>query len=320
MSVMFRLRYLSIGLMVASAGSAWGQAYPSKPIRIVTSEAGGGADFVARMITPGLSASLGRQVIVDNRGSGVIPGETVARALPDGYTLLMHGGGFWLAPLLRSGVQFDPLKDFSAITLTSASPVLLVVHSSLPVKSVKDLITLAKSRPGDLNYASSSSSSASNLAGALFKYMAQVNIVSINYNGNGAAVNGLLSGEVQLMFASSALATPHVKSGRLRAIAVGSLQPSTLAPGLPTIADSGLPGYEATSRFGLFTPIKTPDAIIARLNQETIRVLNQPDVKEKLFRAGLETVGNSPEQFTAMLRTEIARMAKVISDSGIKAD
>jgi tripartite-type tricarboxylate transporter receptor subunit TctC len=306
----------SIGMMVLGAGMVFGQNYPNKPIRIVASAAGGSGDFAARLIAQGLSGALSQQVVVDNRG-GVIPGEIVSKAPPDGYTLLIDAASFWIGPLLQE-TPYDPVKDFAPVTLTDSAPNVLVVNPSLPVKSVKELIALAKARPGELNYGSSSTGSTPHLAAELFNMMAGVKIVRVPFKGSGPAVISLLGGQVQLMFATAGSVAPHVKSGRLRALAVASLQPSALAPGLPTIAASGVPGYEAVAFEGMFAPAKTPVAIIDRLNQEIVRVLNRAEVKERFFNAGVETVGSTPEEFAAAIKSNVAKWGKLIKDAGIR--
>jgi tripartite-type tricarboxylate transporter receptor subunit TctC len=305
-----------LGMMVLSAGMVFGQNYPNKPIRIVASAAGGSGDFAARLIAQGLTGALGQQVVVDNRG-GIIPGEIVSKAPPDGYTLLIDAASFWIGPLLQE-TPYDPVKDFAPVTLTDSAPNVLVVNPSLPVKSVKELIALAKARPGELNYGSSSTGSTPHLAAELFNNMAGVKIVRVPFKGSGPAVISLLGGQVQLMFATAGSVAPHVKSGRLRALAVASPQPSALAPGLPTIAASGVPGYEAVAFEGMFAPAKTPVAIIDRLSQEIARVLNRAEVKERFFNAGVETVGSTPEEFAAAIRSNVAKWGKLIKDAGIR--
>lgn len=308
----------SVGTMVFCASVVSSQNYPNRPIRIVTSGPGSGNDFTARLIAHGLTGSLGQQVIVDNRG--ILAGEIVANARPDGYTLLAYGTPLWLAPFFRDNVPYDPVRDFSPVTSTTDSPQILVVHPSLPVKSVKELIALAKAKPAVLNYASISTGSVSHVGAELFKVMAGVNIVRIPYKVSGLAQNDVIAGQVEMMFGIAASVTPHIKSGRLRALAVTSAQPSVLLPELPTVAAAGLPGYEATSIQGIFAPAKTPAPLINRLNQEIVRVLNQADVKEKFFNAGAETIGSSPEKFAARVKSEMARLGKVIKDAGIHAE
>jgi tripartite-type tricarboxylate transporter receptor subunit TctC len=307
-----------VGMMVLSAGVVSGEDYPGKPIRMVSPGPGGGADFVTRFIAQGISGPLGQQVVVDNRPAGVIPGQIVSKARPDGYTLLVNGNSFWIAPLMQDNIPYDPVKDFSPIISAVGSPNILVVHSSVAANSVKDLIALAKAKPGALNYASASAGGSVHLSAELFKYMAGVNIVRISYKSSGASVNALVGGEVQLMFANAPPVVPHVKSGRLRALAVTTLQPSTLFPELPTVAGSGLPGFEVASVYAIFAPAKTPAAIVNRLNQEIVRLLVRTDVKEKFLAAGVETIGSSPEELAVAMKSEMARMGKVIKLAGIR--
>ena len=309
----------SVSMMASAGTGVLAQNFPNKPIRLVTAEPGGNADFVSRVLAQGLSASLGQQVVVDNRGgSGVIQAETVSKAAPDGYTLLSIASPFWLAPLLQANLRYDPVRDFSPVTLATRSPSVLVVHASLPVNSVRELIALAKTRPGNLNYGSGPSGASSHLAPELFKSMAGIDIVRVAYKGTGPALNALIADQVQLMFASPALAMPHVKSGRLKALAVTSAQSSVLLPELPAIADSGLPGYESVAMVAVFAPARTPDAIIKRLNQESVRFLNSPEAKQRFLNAGAETVGSSPAELTATLKSEMTRIGKVIRNAGIR--
>ena len=308
---------LWIGLMVSGAGNVLSQTYPNKPIRIVSNEAGGGNDIAMRLITPGLTGSLGQPVIVENR-PGLISAETVAKALPDGYTVLSAGSILWLRPFMQDNVRWDPVKDFSPITIVVTSPLILVVHPSLSAKSVQELIALAKARPGALNFSSGAPGTAVNLAAELFNAMAGVKIVGVIYKGTAPALTGLMGNEVQVSFPTVNGVAPLLKSGKLRPLAVTSPQPSALAPGLPTVAASGLPGYEAVSPIAVLAPAKTPTTVIGRLNQEIVRVINQTDVKEKLFNAGAEVVGNSPEQAADHIKAEMARLGKVIKDSGIR--
>ena len=294
-----------------------GQNFPVKPIRIVTSFAGGGTDFTARVVAQGLTTTLGQQVIVDNRGP-LIAMEGVAKAAPDGYTLLVAGNPHWLLPLMRN-IPFDPVQDFSPITLVNWTSMTLVVHRSLPVKSVRDLIALAKSKPGQINYSTGGVGTTPHLGTELFKSMARVNIVHVPYKGGNLALNDLIGGHVQMMFQTSGLVEPHVKSGKLIPLAVSTARPSPLYPGLPTVAAT-LPGYEAVSIYGMFAPAKTSAALIDRLNQETVRALSRPDVKDRLTSTGSEVVANSPAEFATKIKDEMLRLGKVIKDAGITAD
>jgi tripartite-type tricarboxylate transporter receptor subunit TctC len=286
-------------------------------IRLVTAASGGNADVLGRFIQTGLTTALGQQVIVDNRGA--IAPAVVAKAAPDGYTILVTGSSVWLLPLLKPGVPWD-VKDFAPITLATSSPSVLAVHPSLPVKNVRQLIALAKSRPGELNYAAGTLGATPHLAGELFKHMAGVNLVRVGYKGTGPAVIALMSGEVHLMFPGAPAAMPYVKQGRLRALAVCSAEASPFAPGVPTVAASGLPAFESMSPQGVFAPAGTPPAIVNRLHQELARTLNSDDVKQKLFNAGSQVVTNSPEAFASAMRADMERIATLVKVAGLKAD
>jgi len=296
------------------------QSYPNKPIRVVTSEPGGGADFAARLIAHGLADGMGQPVVVENRGGATIAPEIVAKAAPDAYTLVFQPNAMWILPLLRDDVPYDPIKDFSPIALTTTSPNILIVHPSVAANSVRELIAMAKANPGKLNYGSSGTGTSTHLAGELFKSMAGVNIVRIPYKGGGATMTALLSGEVQLTFSSAGAVAPHLKSGHLKALAVTSARPSALMPGVPTVAESGLPGYESGNISGVLAPAKTPAGLIARLNREIVSVLSDVDVRKAFFDSGVEVVGSTPEELAAVIRSDMARMGKVIKDAGIRAE
>ena len=308
----------SICLMALAAGAACAQNYPIRSIRMVTSEPGSGTDTLARLLAQGMSPSLGKQVVVDNKGGGILAIDNVLKAPPDGYTLLLYGTSLWLSPLMRDNSPYDPVRDFAPIVLATISPNVLAVHPSLPVESVKELIALARARPGELNYGSGSTGAPTHLAAELFKTMAGVNIVRIPYKGTGSAVNALIAGQVQLMFVSSSSVMLHARTGKLKALAVTTAQPTALAPGLPTVAATGLPGYEAASFFGIFAPAGTPAALIDRLNGEVLRVLARTDVKERLFNTGMEIVGATPAEFAATIKSDIAKWGKVIKAAGIR--
>ena len=309
----------SVAISVLGAGVACGQNYPNKPIRMVTGEAGGGADFAARIVAQGISASLGQQVVVENRGgSSIIPAQLVALAPPDGYTLLTHSSSIWIVPLIQKA-PYDALKDFAPITLAARAPNVVVVHPAVPANSINELIALAKAKPGALNYGSGASGSSNHLSVELFKAMAGVNIVHVPYKGAGSLVTGLISGEVQLMIGSAGSIAPHIQSGGLRALAVTSARPSALFPRLPTVSATGLPGYEAGTPYVLVAPAGTPRSVITRLNEEIVRVLSRTDVKERFLNAGVEPVGNSPEEVAAWIRSDITKWEKVIRDADIRA-
>ncbi|MGH8661598.1 MAG: Bug family tripartite tricarboxylate transporter substrate binding protein [Burkholderiales bacterium] len=307
---------LAVAAALCGAGAAFAQAYPAKPIRMVVTGVGSGGDFAARLISQGVSPALGQQIIVDNRGSGNMPAEIVAKSPPDGYTLCLSAAPLWITPFLRK-TPYDPVRDFAPVTLVVTSPNILVVHPSLPVSSVKELIALIRARPGALNYATSGIGGSGFLAAELFKSMARADMVRVNYKSGGLALTELMSGEVQLFFANAGAVAPHMKSGRLRALAVTSAKPSPLLPGLPTVAAGGLPGYELVSVQGIFAPARTPEAVVARLNQEIVPFLQRADLKEKFFAAGMEPLGSPPEALAATVQSEMNRLGKVIKAAGI---
>ena len=306
---------LPAGMMVAAAAAS-AQPYPSKPLRIITAAAGGGSDQATRLIATPLGAALGQQVIVDNRG--LLAADVAAKAPPDGYTLLLSGQTLWLLPFMRDNVASN-VTDFAPITTATETANILVVHPTLPVNSVKTLVALAKARPGDLNFATSGNGNSVHIAGELFKSMAGVNVVRVNYKAASQALADLIAGQTQFMFGVPGSTMPHVKARRLRALAVTSAKPSTLMPSLPTVAQT-LPGYEVASRLAIFAPAGTPAPIVTRLNQEIVRVLNRPEVKERFHATGIETVGDSPEALAALIKSEIIRTGKVIKEAGIRAN
>ena len=308
-------RAMVVALTGLSAGSAFTQNYPSKPIRIVTSPAGGGNDFPARLIARALAAPLGQQLIVDNRPT-VLIADIVAKSPPDGHTLLVTGSAHWIGPLVEK-VTYDPIRDFAPITLVDRAPSVLVVHPSMPVKSVRQLIALAKAKPGQINFSVGAPGTSNFLGAILFNHMAGVNTVRIPYKGTGPALLAVMTGEVHAMFGSAGGAMVHVRSGRLRALAVGSAEPSALTPGLPTVAASGLPGYVSEALHALFAPAGTPQAIVARLNQEVTRYLQSAEAKDVFLKGGVETAPSSPEELTSLMKAEVARHDKVLKAAGI---
>jgi tripartite-type tricarboxylate transporter receptor subunit TctC len=313
-----------LGIVAACALAGLGnlahgaESYPSRPVRIVTSEPGGGTDFAARVMSQELAGPLGQPVIVENRGAGVYSGEIVSKATPDGHTLLVTGTSFWVGPLFRK-TPYDPVRDFSPISLLVNSPNVLVVHPGLPVKNVQELVDLAKTKPGQLNYATASTGSSSHLAAELFKSMAGIEALRIPYKGTGPGLIDLMSGRVHFSFATSSGAEPHVKAGRLRAIAVTSARPSVLYPDLPTVAAT-VRGYESGGGTAVLAPPRTPVAVIRRLSHEVRTALAKPHVKALFLKRGAEVVANSPSELTAMIKTEIARIEKLIKDAGIQTE
>lgn len=300
---------------MCGSGAAWAQAYPAKPVRIVTVAPGSANDIVARLIAQEIRAGLGQPVVVDNRGT--VAAELVARAPADGYTLLLYGSAVWLSPFIRASTPYDPVKDFAPITLVASSPNVVVVHPSLPVKSARELIALAKARPGEINYAAGSLGAAPHLAAELFKAMGKLNIVRVAYKGTGGSLIGILSGEVGLMFPTAGSVTPYIRAGKLRALAVTSLQPTALAPGLPLLSES-LPGYESVSLNGMLAPARTPDHIIRQINAEVAKVMTRADIREKLVAAGTDAMSTSPEEFAAIIQADMAKWGRVIREAGIR--
>jgi tripartite-type tricarboxylate transporter receptor subunit TctC len=309
---------LAVGLMVPWVGGVFGQDYPNQSIRLIGSSPGGGSDLVMRLIAPSLKASLGQNVIVDNR-STILLGEIGAKAPPDGHTLIVVGNSFVIGHLLRE-TTWDPVRDFLPVTLADAGPSVLIVHPSLPVKSVKELIALAKARPKDINFASGAPGSTSQLAAELFKGMAGANMIWVPYKDNAPGMRSVLSGETQVMFANTPGVEPLMKQGRLKVLGVTSAQPSPLFPGVPPIAAAGVPGYEALTIDAVVVPARTPAAIVNRLNREIVRALHEPATKKTLFNSGVVVVASSQEELGNFIKSSIAKWGKVIKDAGIRAN
>ena len=299
-------------------------AYPDKPIRMLVGfAAGGGTDTTARAIGIPLAEALGQQVIVDNRpgAAGNIAADITAHSVPDGYTILMGTiAALAINPSLYQKLPFDPLKDFEPISLVVSSMNVLVVHPSVAAKSVKELIALAKAQPGKLSYGSSGVGGAGHLAGVLFDQLAGTQMIHVPYKGGAPAMIALVGGEVNMVFATAETAVPQIKAGKIRALGVTTAKRSALLPDLPTIAEGGLPGYEANNWYGLVAPAKTPAPIVERLNREVVKVLNMPNVKEQLFRSGLDASPSTQKEFGAYIKSEMAKWAKVVKASGAKAE
>jgi tripartite-type tricarboxylate transporter receptor subunit TctC len=298
--------------------------YPSRPIRfVVPFVPGGSTDIFARLIAPGLSESLGQQVIVDNRGGagGTIATELVSRAAPDGYTMVLGSANTAMNVSLYGKLSVDPVKAFAPVALLASAPNVLVVHPSLPVKKVEDLLALARSRPGQINYASGGNGSTPHLAAELFKAMTQVNLVHVPYKGTGPAVIAALSGETPVVFPAAAAALPHARSGRLNALGICSLARSDAAPDLPTLSESGVPGYESAQWYGVMVPAGTPRDIVNRLNRELVKAANSPDMKARLLRDATTLVQDTtPQGFATYLKAEIDKWAKVVKFSGARVE
>ena len=299
------------------------QEYPAKAIRVVVPfPPGGGTDLMARSVMQKLGETLGTTVVIDNRGGagGSIGSEIVAKSPADGYTLLIISGAHAINPSIYPKLPYDSVRDFAPVTMFTSGPALLVVHPSVPAKSVKELIALAKSRPGQLNYASAGIGTPPHLSGELFKTMAGVDMVHVPYKGNGPAYTDLIGGQVTVMFPNVSTATAHVRAGKLRALAVTTKNRTAIAPELPTISEAGVPGYDVSSWYGLLAPAGTPPAVVSKLQREIARVLRLPDVSEKLTSQGLDLVGNTPDEFAAIIKSEIVKWAKVAKASGARAE
>ena len=310
-------------LCATSAQAAVGDDYPSRPVRLlVPNPPGGGSDAVARILAQKLGERLNQQFVVDNRagGGGIIANETVARANPDGYTLLLAFiGPVAISPALTK-VPYDSVKDFAPVALAAAGQYMLVLHPSVPAKSLKDFVAYAKANPGKINYASAGNGSPLHLAAELFKARAGVNMVHVPYKGGGPATAAILAGEVQAVFGSLTSVVPQIKAGKLTAIGVTGAKRSTLAPEYATIAELGYPGFEMTSWYGVLLPAKSPPAVTAKLNAGINESLQAKDVIDSLKRQGLDATGGTPEVFAAHIKSELAKWAKVVKDAGIKAD
>jgi tripartite-type tricarboxylate transporter receptor subunit TctC len=311
---------LTAAAAVPAADAAWGQAYPARPIRFLTTGLGGSTDLAARTVAQGLTDSAGWSVVVDNRGSTIVASDMVSKAPPDGYSILVITDGLWRGPLFQK-MPFDPVKDFAPVTLVSRSPNILVVHPALPVKSVKELIALAKARPGELNYGAGAIGASTHLSSELFKVMAGVNIVHVPYKSTGGAVIPLISGQLQLMFGTTGTIMTHIKSGKVRALAISTAQPSPLAPDLPTVAVAGgLPGFESAATAGVFGPAGLPPTLVKRLHEEIGRVLLRPEVKERFFNQSVDIVGASPQETAAFVKSDMATTARIIKEARIPVD
>ena len=306
--------------LLAAAAPAGAQQYPRRPIRlIVPQSAGGSTDLIARLLAQKMSDTLGQTIVVDNRpGAGSVNGtETAAQAAPDGYTLLTVAASFTITPALHKKLPFDSVRDFAPISQVATLPHLLIVHPSVPIKSVKDLIALAKAKPGELNVATSGIATSTHLAAELFMYLTGTKMVTVPYKGGSPSMTAMLAGESQVNFAAMSTAIPHARAGRIRAIAVSTARRSVSAPEYPTIAESGVPGYEHASWVGLLAPAQTPGTIIGRLSTEAIKAAQAPDTKPYVLKSGMEPVGSTPSEFASLIKTEIAKWQKVVKAAGI---
>lgn len=314
---------LSAFVLACGAPTAFAQPYPSKPIRIVVGfPPGGGNDISARLLAPKLTEYFGQQVIVENRpGAGTnIANELVARAAPDGYTLLINTAAIVINMSLYKKVAYDAVRDFAPLSLFAMAPNILVVHASVPVKSAKELVALARSRPGQLNYSSAGAGTTQHLAGELFNLRAGTKIVHVPYKGSAPSLTALISGEVDLTYANIPAISAHVKSGRLRPLANLGPKRSDQLPQVPTMKEAGIAGVEVIVWYGLFAPAATPREIVTKLSEAIARAAHSPDIKQRLIDLGAEPVGNTPEEFGKLLREELVRWTEVVKVSGARAD
>ena len=310
--------------VLSVAAPVSGQQYPVRPVRMLIGfPPGGGTDIVGRIVAQKLSENLGQPVVPENRGgaTGMVAAELAARAAPDGYTIMMaHISAMSILPWLYPKMAYDTAKDFAPITLAAIGPNLLVVHPSLPVKNTKELIALAKARPGQLHYASPGSGSVQHLSGELFKLQAKVDMVHVPYKGSGQSIVDLIAGHVQLNFDAVPVVIGHARQGRLRALAVTSEKRSALLPDIPTVSEAGVPGFDMGTWWGLVAPAAVNKDVVAKLYAESIKVLKQPDVRDRLANVGAEPGGNTPEQFGAFIRSESVKYARIVKDANIKID
>lgn len=315
---------LFFSMMLPLAASAAADTYPNKPVRwVVPFPAGGGTDLLARSIGHRLSENLGQQFVVDNRpGAGGNAGtEMVAKADPNGYSILLaYFGTIAVNPTLYQNLPFDPVNDFSPVTLLASIPLVLVVPPSMPARSVKELIAVARAKPGQLNFGSGGNGSAQHLAGEMFKVLTATNITHIPYKGAAPATTDLIGGQLQMMFTGALAIMPHVKSGKLRALAVTSAKRASGIPDLPTMIETGVPGYEVSSWNGVLAPAKTPRKIVMQLNSELLRALDDPALRERLSGQGLEIITTTPDEFGTFIRAELARWSRVVKQSGMSIE
>ncbi len=318
-----------IGMVVATsvfaapASAQLQQTYPNRPIRLIAAQAAGaGTDIAARLFGQQLADAFGQQVVIDNRpgAGGIVGTELAAKASPDGYTLMMAAISQAVLPSMHKKLPYDIVKDFAPVSMVISYPFLLVVHPAVAAKSVTELIDLAKARPGQLNYASQGVGASAHLTGELFKSMTGINVVHVPYKGVAIAIVGILAGEASMGFYSVSATLPHVKTGRLRALAATGAKRSPSLPDLPTVAEAGVPGFEVSTWGGVLAPAGTPKSIITKLHGALKRILQLPDVKERLAAIDFEPVGNTPEEFGAFIKKEVARWGKVVRDAGIKPD
>ncbi len=314
---------LAAGSLCAQSASADATKYPTRLIRMTVGfTAGGAVDVSARLIAQRLSEALGQSVIIDNRpgADGIVAGEFVAKALPDGYTLAYVSSGHTMNPAFRTTMPYHPLKDFAPVSMVAIGAQTLVVNPSLPARSVKELVALARARPGQINFASSGAGGPTHLAGELLKSLAGIDIVHVPYKGGSLAVNDVISGQCEMTFIGAPASLPHVRSGRLRLLAVTTAKRLSMLPEVPTVAESGYPDFNVVASYSVLAPAGTPAAIVSRLNTELVKIANQPDMRERLATLGIEPLGSTPEQLVATMQAELARWRKLAQGLGLKQE
>jgi tripartite-type tricarboxylate transporter receptor subunit TctC len=312
-----------LGVCLLTAAGAQAQSYPNKPIRmIVISAPGGSTDILARSLGRAMTDGLGQTIVLDNKpgGGGIIATETLAKAPPDGYTILLSNTAHSVLPSMHAKLPYDPIKDFAPVSLVALTHSLLLVNNALPVKNVKELIALAKAQPGKLNYASGTTGASAHFGAELLKLMAGVNIVQVPYKGTAGQLTALIAGEVQMSFVTMPAALPQVQAGRMRAIAIGSPRRSPTLPDVPTVAESGLPGFDIGAWNGVLAPAHTPAPIVARLNAEIVKMTQNPEYKDHASAQGAELVADTPQEFAAYIKAQIARFAQVVKATGMRPD
>ena len=310
-------------LAFAAPGMTFAQDYPAKPIRVIVPfPPGGGTDIIARLVTQKITERLNVNFLIDNRpgAGGSLGSEIVARSVPDGYTIGIVSSSHAINPSLYKKLAYDAARDFAAVTLIVSGPGLLVVHPSVPARTVKELIAFARSRPGQVYYASAGNGTPPHLAAELFKSMTGISMVHVPYKGNTQAYADLVSGQLSVSFPTIVSSLPFVRAGRLRGLAVTSARRAAVVPELPSIAEAGVPGYDSATWFGMLAPAGTPAAIVLKLNQEATRAIQLPDTRNRFLEQGLEPVGNKPEEFAAIIANDMAKWAKVVAASGMKID
>ena len=317
-------RLITALLLLGAAGTAFAQSYPTKPIRMMIGfPPGGGTDIIGRIVAQKLGEALGQQIIVDNRGgaSGQLAAELVSRAAPDGYTIMMaHIAAISILPSLVSKLPYDAQKDFAPVSLAAIGPNLLVVHPSVPAKNVRELVALAKSRPGQLQYASPGSGTVQHLAGELFKLQAKVDILHVPYKGSGQSIVDLIAGQVHMDFDAVPPVINYVRQGKLRALAVTSAKRFSLLPDIPTVEEGGVPGFDMSTWWGIVAPAAVSRDIVNKLNAEMVKSIRQPDAKEKISGVGADTVGNTPDEFAAFIRAETEKYSRIVKAASIRLD